>query len=117
MARPALRWPADRDWMPARTCSATRDEVKKPRASTTSRKLGTLLRMGNMAGTTWYQRKICTSSGMLRKSSTQALPRRTSQGFGVVRSVPTTEPSTKATTQAQAATERVQPHADMSHSR
>jgi len=69
-------------------------------------------------GTTKYHRKICTSSGMLRNSSTQALPRRTSQGLsGKVRMVPTTAPTTMATSQALAATANVQRQASSIHSR
>jgi hypothetical protein len=64
-------------------------------------KLGTSFIDRESAGTTWYQRKIWTSSGMLRNSSTQALPKRTSQGLlGSVRSVPTSAPSTSATISA-----------------
>jgi hypothetical protein len=68
---------------------------------------------GISAGTTKYHRKICTSSGMLRNSSTQALPRRTSQGLsGSVRITPTTEPTTSATTRAVSDTATVQPQAE-----
>jgi len=61
------------------------------------------------SGMTKYQRNICTSSGTLRKISTQALPSRTIHGVLVVRMVPITEPSTSAMTQAQADTASVQP--------
>jgi len=72
---------------------------------------------GSTAGMTWYQRKICTSSGMLRNSSTQALPRRTSHGLsGSVRMMPTSEPSTRATISASSATDTVQPQAESIHS-
>ncbi len=72
---------------------------------------------GISAGMTWYQRKICTSSGMLRNSSTQALPRRTSHGLsGSVRMMPTSEPSTSATMSASSDTESVQPQAESIHS-
>jgi hypothetical protein len=67
-------------------------------------------------GTTKYQRKICTSSGMLRNSSTQTLARRTSQGlFGSVRKVPMMPPSDTATTQEQPATASVQLQASIIH--
>ena len=56
------------------TCSEIRAEVKKPSAKTTSTKLGTPRSDRKIDGMTWYQRKICTSSGMLRNSSVQALP-------------------------------------------
>src|SRR5574343_446612 len=55
---------------------------------------------------------------MLRNSSTQALARRTSQGLSVrVRRVPTTAPTTIATSQAQPATASVQRQASNIHSR
>ncbi len=67
-------------------------------------------------GTTKYHRKICTSSGMLRNSSTQTLARRTSQGLlGRVRRVPISAPSDTATTQEQPATASVQPQASIIH--
>ena len=50
---------------------------------------------------------------MLRKISTYALPRRTTQGLLVVRSVPITEPTTSAITQAQSAVASVQPRPTM----
>jgi len=59
------------------------------------------------SGTTKYQRNICTSSGMLRNSSTHASPSRTIQGRSVVRIVPITDPSTSAMTHAQADTASV----------
>ncbi len=62
---------------------------------------------------TWYQRKICTSSGMLRNSSVHALPSSTSHLFGAVRRMPISEPTTSATTSAHSATESVQPQADI----
>jgi hypothetical protein len=68
------------------------------------------------AGMTWYQRKICTSSGMLRNNSTHALPNRTSHGLsGSVRMMPISEPSTSATTSASSATDTVQPQAESIH--
>ncbi|MCY1366986.1 hypothetical protein D9M69_538980 [compost metagenome] len=104
--------------MPERTCSAIRAEVKQPRANTTSRKHGTPCKTGNIEGNTWYQRKICTSKGMLRNSSTQALPRRTTMGrSGSVRSVPITTPITSASSSASSATDTVQPQADSIQSR
>ena len=99
--------------MPERTCSATRAEVKKPRARITRTSGGTDAMKGNTAGTTKYQRKTCTSKGMLRNTSTQTLPRRDSQGLsGKVRKVPISKPKTKATTKAPSDTVRVQPQAD-----
>jgi hypothetical protein len=73
---------------------------------------------GITLGTTKYHRKICTSSGMLRNSSTQALPRRTSQGLlGSVRKVPIRAPTLTATTQDAPATASVQPQASIIHCR
>ena len=66
---------------------------------------------------TWYQRKIWTSSGMLRKSSVHALPISTSHLFGTVRRMPISEPTTSATTSEHAATASVQPHADIIQSK
>ena len=103
--------------MPARTCSAIRAEVKKPSAKTTSTKLGTLRSDRKIDGMTWYQRKIWTSSGMLRKSSVQALPMKTSGLLGVVRRMPISEPTMRATMSASTATDIVQPHADIIHCR
>ena len=98
--------------MPARTCSEIRAEVKKPSAKTTRTKLGTLRSERKIDGMTWYQRKIWTRSGMLRKSSVQALPSSTSGLLGVVRRIPISEPTTRATMSDAPATER-QPHADI----
>ena len=70
-----------------------------------------------MPGITWYQRKTCTSSGMLRNSSVQAFPSQTSHLFGTVRRMPISEPTLSATTQAHTATDSVQPQADINHSR
>ena len=103
--------------MPAFTCSATRAEVKKPRPSTTRMKGGTSLNGGTRVGTTWYQRKIWTSSGMLRKSSVQALPRTTRPLFGTVRRIPIRAPTTSATTRAVSDTATVQPQAENSQLR
>ena len=104
--------------MPERTCSAIRAEVKKPSASTTRTKPDTPRITGNSVGTTWYHRKICTSSGMLRNSSTHAFPRRTTMGLSCrVRKVPTSEPTTKAKAKASTDTDTVQPHADSIQSR
>jgi hypothetical protein len=104
--------------MPARTCSAMRALVKKPSANTTRMKLGTpLQRLMKIDGSTWYQRKICTSSGMLRNSSVQALPMNTSRLSGAVRRMPISEPTASATTSASTATLSVQPQADISQSR
>ena len=53
---------------------------------------------------------------MLRNSSTQALPKRTSQGLsGSVRIVPMIEPTTSASTRPQTDTDSVQPQADSIH--
>ena len=62
---------------------------------------------------TWYQRKIWTSSGMLRNSSVQALPMKTSGLLGVVRRMPISEPTTSATISDSTATDSVQPQADI----
>ena len=94
-----------------------RAEVKKPSANTTRMKLGTPRSVVKIDGTTWYQRKIWTSSGMLRNSSVQALPSATSHLFGVVRRMPISEPTSSATTSAHTATESVQPQADNIQSR
>jgi len=59
------------------------------------------------SGITKYQRNICTSSGMFRKSSTQALPSRTIHGLSVVRIVPISAPTVIAMTQAIAETASV----------
>ncbi len=89
-----------------------RAEVKKPSASTTSTKGDRLFMGGIRAGATWYHKKICTSSGMLRNSSTHALPKRTSQGLlGKVRITPMMEPTTSATSSAVSDTPTVQPQA------
>ncbi len=62
---------------------------------------------------TWYQRKIWTSSGMLRNSSVHALPIQTNALTGVVRRMPISEPTVSATTSEHAETSSVQPHADI----
>jgi hypothetical protein len=62
---------------------------------------------------TWYQRKIWTSSGMLRKSSVHALPIHTSAFTGVVRKMPMIEPTASATARERPDTRSVQPHADI----
>ena len=104
--------------MPERTCSAIRAEVKKPSANTTSTKPGTPFMAGISVGSTWYHKKICTSSGMLRNSSTHALPRRTTIGLlGRVRKVPITAPRISASNSASTETETVQPQADSIQSR
>src|ERR1700712_2854201 len=100
--------------MPARTCSEMRDEVKKPSAKTTSTKLGMARSERKIDGTTWYQRKIWTSSGMLRKNWVQALPNMTAPLLGSVRMMPMMEPTTSASTSESTATEHVQPQADIS---
>ncbi|MNY39085.1 hypothetical protein D3C86_1737520 [compost metagenome] len=92
--------------------------MKKPKASTTSTKPGTDFIAGTKAGTTWYQRKIWTSNGTLRNSSTQALPKRTSHGLsGSVRSTPITPPATNANINASSDTDTVHPQADSIQSR
>src|SRR5215831_684156 len=70
---------------------------------------------GRTSGSTKYQRNICTSSGTLRKSSTYTLPSSTTQRLGVVRSVPTMEPSVSAITHADSAVASVQPSPVTSH--
>jgi len=65
--------------MPARTCSATRLLVKKPRhtiAATNCWANGFIalkalpMPAGSSSGSTKYQKKSCTSSGTLRNIST-----------------------------------------------
>ena len=74
--------------------------------------------VGSSSGMMKYQMNSCTRMGMLRNNSTQALARRTTQGrSGSVRRVPMTDPNRIATTQAQAATARVQRHASIIHCR
>ena len=112
---PAMRCPRASDWMPARTCSATRAEVNNPRHSTAETNCAfaglvctiQLFSGGMNSGTTKYHRNICTSSGMLRKNSTQALPKCTIHEVLVVRIVPMIEPSAIAMTQAHADTASV----------
>ena len=55
--------------------------VDMMKAMMTSSTEGTCWKYGKMPGTTKYQRKICTSSGMLRNSSTHQLPMRVSHGL------------------------------------
>src|SRR5260221_14042515 len=99
--------------MPAFTCSAIRADVKKPSAITTAMKSGTLCSGFQIDGMTWYQRKICTSSGMFRKSSVHALPIHTNALTGGVRRMPISEPTVSATTSEHPETRSVQPHADI----
>jgi hypothetical protein len=94
-----------------------RAEVNRPSPSTTRMKLGTPRNGGISDGTTWYQRKICTSSGMLRKSSVHALPRNTRPRCGAVRSIPMIAPKMSATPSASSDTDSVQPQAESSQSR
>src|SRR5438270_12537139 len=98
--------------MPALTCSAIRAEVKKPSANTTSTKLGIARSDRKIVGITWYQRKIWTSSGMLRNSSVQPLPSATNHLFGVVRKMPISEPTKSAPINARIDNDSVQLHAD-----
>jgi len=78
MARPAFFWPRGSARMPVRTCSATRAEVKKPRAITAVENSGSgmdcFIQMprlcGTSSGSTKYHRNICTISGILRNTST-----------------------------------------------
>jgi len=72
---------------------------------------------GRSSGKTKNQRNICTSSGTFRNSSTYTLQRRTSQGRGAVRTVPTTEPITSAMTQALRETLTVHPSPVISQER
>ena len=79
---------------------------------------GKLFIGGISLGSTKYHKKICTSSGILRNNSTQALPNRTSHGLsGKVRRVPTIEPTTNASSSALSETDTVQPHACSIHCR
>ena len=98
--------------MPERTCSAIRAEVKKPSAHTTNTKGGNPFIAGIILGSTKYQRNTWTSRGILRNNSTQALPKRTSQGLsGKVRATPTSDPSTMAMSNPPNDTASVQPQA------
>ena len=99
--------------MPALTCSEIRAEVKKPSAITTAKMSGTACSPLKIDGMTWYQRKICTSRGMLRKSSVHALPSHTSPLTGVVRKMPMIEPTTRATASDSTDTRSVHPQADI----
>ena len=73
----------------------------------------------------WHQgrhhvvpQKICTSNGMLRNSSTHALPSRVTMGLlGNVRNVPISEPMTNASNKASSDTDTVQPQTDSIQSR
>src|SRR3954468_19520853 len=103
--------------MPARTCSEMRDEVKKPSAKTTSTKLGMARSERKIEGTTWYQTNNWTNSGMLRKNCVQALPKPTAHLLGKVRMMPISEPTASARISDSAATEQVQPQADISQRR
>ena len=76
---PAMRWPRGSELMPARTCSATRTEVKMPRHSTAGTYephgggiclIQSPSACGSSSGTTKNHRNICTISGTLRKIST-----------------------------------------------
>ena len=58
----------------AKITDATRAEVKNPSANTTRMKPGISCSGLYSDGITWYQMKICTSSGILRNSSTQRCP-------------------------------------------
>ena len=65
--------------------------------------------LGTSSGATKNHRNICTISGTLRNTSTYVSPARTTQGSGVVRSVPMIEPSASAMIQAASAVASVQP--------
>ena len=94
-----------------------RADVNSPspmQASTTS---GTLLSAGKISGMTWYQIRSCTISGMLRKNSVQASPKKATPLLGRVRITPTASPMTSAIASATSATSKVQPHACSSHCR
>ncbi len=97
--------------MPALTCSPIRAEVKRPMATITSTADGTACSTGKICGSTWYQRKSCTISGMLRNSSVQTSPNRASFLFGTVRRMPISEPATSATSRPATDTYSVQPQA------
>jgi hypothetical protein len=73
--------------------------------------------VGSSSGITKNHRNICTMSGMLRKISTYRLPRRTAQRSGVVRTVPTRAPTSRAITQAASAVASVQPRPTIRYSR
>src|SRR5690606_26191474 len=98
-------------------CSAMRAEVNSPKATTAVQKvlhMGSADLMnwptdsGRISGATKYQRNICTRSGTLRKSSTQAAHSASIQRIPDVRSTPTMTPSAKA--RHQAATETLIVH-------
>ena len=54
---------------------------------------------------------------MFRNNSVQPLPNHTSGLLGVVRKIPISEPTSRATTSASSATESVQPQAESIQSR
>src|SRR3546814_11011000 len=96
-----MDWPRGNDSIPARTCSATREDVYKPRHTTAVTKIpqggGICLIMapsdaGRISGTTKYHKNICTSSGILRNSSTYAATRKRAHFMRVVRPIPTSTP-------------------------
>src|SRR5205807_5596405 len=75
---PASRCPRGSDWIPARTCSATRTEVKMPKHSTAGiyepHGGGICLiqspsACGTSSGNTKNHKNICTMRGTLRKRS------------------------------------------------
>ena len=67
---------------------------------------------GTNSGITKYHRNICTSSGMLRNSSTQQWPMVVSQWLWVVRMVPMSDPAIIAISHATTETASVQPRPD-----
>src|SRR3546814_5032317 len=96
-----MDWPRGNDSIPARTCSATREDVYKPRHTTAVTKIpqggGICLIMapsdaGRISGTTKYHKNISTSSGILRNSSTYAAPRKRAHCMRVVRPIPNSKP-------------------------
>src|SRR5450432_3884209 len=104
--------------MPARTCSATRAAVNNPSpmtAGTNDAHGGDICLIavpsdfGNNSGITKNHRNNWTSNGMLRNSSTYALPIRPAHLFGVVRITPMNDPRNNAMIPAQKAVANVQP--------
>ncbi|MGY3440430.1 hypothetical protein ACVW17_000431 [Bradyrhizobium sp. USDA 4473] len=73
--------------------------------------------LGSSSGSTKNQRNSCTSSGMLRKNSTQQKPIHDAVFDGSVRSTPITEPVTSAMIQASTDTLTVTTSPDSSRSR
>ena len=109
-----MRCPRGSDPSPARTCSATRADMKKPMpaaAITNGASCKDLSQSpaatGTTSGSTKYHRNNCTSRGTLRNSSTHAAAAPCASRFGTVRSTPIAHPTARATTQASRDTSSV----------